>query len=341
MMKWGIVYPPRIPSIPPSPYPEALPDRRQDNRRFVMNKLQANLCLICVTLCWSSEVIIYACIPDDILPFATTAITNAIAAVILAACFFKRLKTELRRSSKKLLLRCLLLGAMNCVYNSLYLYGLNYLDVSTGAFTLSMTIVVLPVVLLTMRKTVSKKTWLSVALALSGIVIALGSNLAGMHIGGVLFMLLGCIVRAVFIVRLNDYAKEHDAVTLSVFISVFVAVISFVIWFILQPATFSAIPWSGTIIASLFIYAYFIIAFAQTLNIFAQKRATAAGATIIYSLEIAFSLIWGAVLPENLVERVIPSPLQMVGALLIVAGSMVEILDFSDKRRVNQHASQQ
>lgn len=90
-------------------------------------------------------------------------------------------------------------------------------------------------------------------------------------------MLVGCVVRAVFIVKLNDFAKEHDAVAISVNISMFVAVFSFIIWFAIQPSTFAALPWSGTIVASLFIYAYFIIAFAQTLNIFAQKRATAAG----------------------------------------------------------------
>lgn len=305
-----------------------------------MNKLQANLCLICVTLCWSTEVIIFACIPDDVLSFATTAITNAIAAVILAGCFIKRIKSELKRSSKKLLLRCILLGILNCAYNVLYLQGLNQLDVSTGAFTFSMTIVVLPVVLLTMRKSVDKKTWVSVVLALSGIIVALGSDLTGMKMSGVLIMFFGCIIRAVFIVKLNDYAKEHDAVTLSVFISAFVSVISFSIWLFLQPETFAAIPWSGTIIASLFIYAYFILAFAQTLNIFAQKRATAAGSTIIYSLEIAFSLIWGVVLPENIVDRVIPSPLQILGALLIVAGSLIEIFDFNGKRRKNLNVSQ-
>ena len=305
-----------------------------------MNKLQANLCLICVTLCWSSEVIIYACIPDDMLSFATTAITNAIAAIILSACFFKRVKNELKRSSKKLILRCLLLGVMNCVYNVLYLQGLDYLDVSTGAFTFSMTIVVLPVILITMKKSVDKKTWISAALVLIGIVVALGSSFANTQIIGILIMLLGCIVRAVFIVKLNDYAKEYDAVSLSVFISVFVTVISFVIWFILQPATFGAIKWSGTIIASLFIYAYFIIAFAQTLNIFAQKRSTAAGATIIYSLEIVFSLIWSAILPETLIDRMIPTPFQIIGALLIVAGSLVEILDFGGRRKKKLNVSE-
>ena len=300
-----------------------------------MNRLQANLCLICVTLCWSSEVIIYSCIPDDILSFATTAITNIIAAIILAACFYKRLKSELKRTSKKLILRCLLLGVMNCAYNVLYLQGLNYFDVSTGAFTFSMTIVVLPVILITMRKKVNKRTWISAVLVLIGILVALGSNFARTQVLGILIMLFGCIIRAVFIVKLNDYAKEHDAVTLSVNISIFVAVISFIIWSFLQPATFGAIPWSGTLIASLFIYAYFIIAFAQTLNIFAQKRATAAGATIIYSLEIVFSLIWGAILPETLLDRAIPSAFQIVGALFIVAGSLIEIFDFSGRRRLN------
>lgn len=306
-----------------------------------MNRLQANLCLICVTLCWSTEVIIFSCIPDSVLPFATTFICNAIATVVLAACFFKRIKKEMSKSSKKILLKCLLLGVLNCAYNALYMYGLKSFDVSTGAFTFSMTVVVLPVVLLTMRKSVDKKTWISVALVLSGIVIALGGSLTQIPYAGLLFMLLGCIIRSVFIVKLNDFAREHDSITLSVFISAFVAVISFVIWFVLQPSTFATIPWSSTIIASLFIHAYFIVAFAQTLNIFAQRRATATESTIIYSLEIVFSLIWGAVLPENLVDRAIPTPFHIIGAVLIVAGSLVEIIEFKGKRRLKNVSEKQ
>lgn len=306
-----------------------------------MNRLQANLCLICVTLCWSTEVIIFSCIPDSVLPFATTFICNAIATVVLAACFFKRIKREMSKSSKKILLKCLLLGVLNCAYNALYMYGLKSFDVSTGAFTFSMTVVVLPVVLLTMRKSVGVKTWISVALVLSGIVIALGGSLTQIPYAGLLFMLLGCIIRSVFIVKLNDFAREHDSITLSVFISAFVAVISFVIWFVLQPSTFATIPWSSTIIASLFIHAYFIVAFAQTLNIFAQRRATATESTIIYSLEIVFSLIWGAVLPENLVDRAIPTPFHIIGAVLIVAGSLVEIIEFKGKRRLKNVSEKQ
>lgn len=303
-----------------------------------MNRLQANICLICVTLCWSTEVIIFACIPKDVLPFSTTFICNAIAAAILFACFFKRVRLELSRTGKKLLLRCLLLGALNCGYNVLYQYGLKFFDVSTGAFTFSMTVVVLPVVLLSMKKTVGKKTWVSIVLVSIGIIVALGGNMLQVNPIGLLLMLIGCILRAVFIVRLNDFAREHDPVSLSVFVSAFVAAISFIIWIFLQPATFAAVEWSGTIIASLFIYAYFIVVFAQTLNIFAQKRATATESTIIYTLEIVFSLIWSAVLPETLIERAFPTPSHIVGAALIVAGSMVEIIEFKGKGRLKNGA---
>ena len=299
-----------------------------------MNRLQANLCLICVTLCWSSEVIIFACIPSDVLPFATTFITSSIAAIILGLCFFKRIKKEMKRAGKEIILRCLMLGILKAAYDIMYLYGIKYFDVSTGAFTFSITVVVLPVILLTMRKNVGKKTLISVAFVVSGIVIALGSTITGTQLPGLLLMIFGCTIRALFIVKLNDFAKKYDSITLSVWISIVGAVISFIIWIFIQPSTFAAIPWSGTIIASLFIYAYFIVAFAQTLNIFAQKRATAAEATIIYSLEIVFSLIWGAVLPETLIERVVPSPFHIIGAVLIIVGNLVEIIDFSKFRRV-------
>ena len=301
-----------------------------------MNRLQANLCLVCVTLCWSTEVIIFACIPDSILPFATTVITSGIAALILFACFFKRIRQETAKSGKKLLLRCLLLGILKTAYDILFLYGLNYFDVSTGAFTFSITVVVLPVILLTMKKKVNKKTWVSVILVLIGIVCALGSSLYNTQIPGLLSMFVGCTVRAFFIVKLNEYAKEHDPVTISAWISVIVTAIAFGIWVAVQPTTFASIPWSGVVVASLFIYAYFIVAFAQTLNIFAQKRATATGATIIYSLEIVFSLIWSYTLPEALIDRAEPSPFHVVGALFIVAGSLIEILEFRSGRGRNE-----
>ena len=56
-----------------------------------MNRLQANLCLLCVTLCWSAEVVLYACIPDGIPAFATTCVTAFVGAALLFVPFRARL----------------------------------------------------------------------------------------------------------------------------------------------------------------------------------------------------------------------------------------------------------
>lgn len=300
---------------------------------YGLNRFQANICLISVTLIWSTEVIIYSCIPDSVLPFATTCITNLIGAALIFLCFFKRIIASYKQDGSKLLLHCLLLGLLDCAYNVMYIYGLNYFDVSTGAFTLSMDVVILPVILIMRKKNVDSTTWVSAGLVLVGIMFAMARNLFSISIPGFLLILGGCIIRAVFIIKLNQYARKYDPVSVAASYSMIVAVICFIIWVIMQPTTFAAIPWSKEVIASLFIFSYFIVAMAEILNIFAQRHATPASATIIYSSEIIFSLIWGMVLPASLIDPVIPDVFTFVGAGFIVLGNLVELVDFSKLKR--------
>lgn len=298
-----------------------------------MNKLQANLCLICVTMIWSTEVIIFACIPDSVLPFATTCITNLIGAILLFLCFFKRIISAFKKDGSRLLLRCLILGVLSCAYNIMYIYGLNEFDVSTGAFTLSMTVVILPVILLMRKENVDLQTWISAGLVLTGILFALARSLFSISIPGLLLMIGGCIIRAIFIVRLNQYARQHDPITIGFTYSMTVGIISFIIWVFFQPTTFAAMPWNKEVIASLFIYSYFIVAFAGSLNIFAQRRATPASATIIYSCEIVFSLTWGLLLPDSLIDPVKPNVFTFIGVAFIILGNLAELVDFSKLKR--------
>ena len=291
-----------------------------------MNSLQANICLMCVTLCWSTEVIIFACIPESVPPFATTCLTSLAGAILLALCFFKRIMKEMRRDGSKLVRRCLLLGVLNCTYNVLYLYGLKYFSVSSGAFTLSMTAVVLPVILFTLKKEVSVKTWVSAGFVFAGILLAVGNNANVGQFWGAVLIGSGCIVRAVFIVILNRYSSEDDPISISAFISGFVGAISAILWLVMEPTGFSDLPWNSEIIASLAIYSYFMVAFAQTLNIFAQKKSTPANATIIYSMEIIFSIIWGTVLPASLIDRTVITPWIIFGVIMVVLGNLIEII---------------
>ena len=293
-----------------------------------MNNLQANICLLAVTLCWSCEVIIFSVIPDGVNPFATTCVTSLIGAAIMGACFARRIAEAFRRDRWLLARRVALLSIMNTSYNVLILMGLDYFDVSTGAFTLSMTVVVLPVLLIVMRRGVGVRTWASAGCVLAGIAVAVSPSFLMPQLPGLVLMLVSCAIRALYIVKLNDYAREHEPIALAAGISGINSVIAFVPWCAMQPTTFAALPWSTELIAAYVIHAYFIVGFATVLNIFAQRRATAAQATIIYSTEIVFSIIWACFLPAPIVDPVVLSAPIVVGCALIVVGNLLEIVPF-------------
>ena len=298
-----------------------------------MNRLQANICLLCVTLCWSAEVILYACIPADVPAFATTCVTGLAGAALLAVPFRRRVAAALREGGWRFALAGLGIAALSAAYNTLYLFGMKSLDVASGAFTLSMTVVVLPVVLLTMRRRVAAETWLSVALVLAGILLALGASVRTTDAPGLAVLVAGCLLRAVLIVLLSDLVKKRDPIAVAVLMEGFAGLLSLAGWAAEDPRLLAGLPASRTLVAAWAIYAYFIVGFATALNVFAMRRATAANATVVYSVEIVFSLAWGALLPAGIVERIALSPRILLGAALVVAGTLAEILDPRGKRR--------
>ena len=303
-----------------------------------MNNLQANICLLAVTLCWSCEVVIFSIIPDGVNPFATTCITSLIGAVLLGACFARRIITAFKCDRWRLARRVVGLGVMNTTYSVLFLVGLKYFDVSTGAFTISITAVVLPVMLLVMRRGVPVRTWVSAACVLAGIAVAIGPAFESSQIEGLIVMGVGCLVRALYIVKLNDYAREHDPLTLAAGMSGVNAVIAFFPWLAMQPATVFALPWSDELIAAYFIYGYFVIAFTISLNVLAQRRATPAQATIVYSTEIVFSTIWATCLPASVVDPVDLTLPLVIGCILIVVGNLVEIAPVAFRKEAPDNA---
>ena len=284
-----------------------------------------------MTICWSSEVVLISIAPEEVNPFAHTCITSLIGAVLLTACFRRRVVAAFRAERSVLARRITLLAALNTTYNILAMIGLDYFDVSAGAFTFSMVVVVLPVLLLVMRRGVTPRTWLSAIIVLSGVCIALSNTADLTQLPGFAIMMTSCILRAVFIVKLNEYAREHDPLTLSSGMLSANAIFSFIPWFIIQPTTFFAIPWTPVTITAMFIYGYFVAAFATVLNVYAQRAASAAQATVIYATEIVFSVIWATVLPAGIIDPVELSPHVIIGCILIVAGNIIEVVPLSSK----------
>lgn len=276
---------------------------------------------------------LFACVPAGVPAFATTCVTSLAGAALLAVPFRRRVAAALREGGWRLALAGLGLAALSAAYNTLYLFGMKSLDVASGAFTFSMTVVVLPVVLLTMRRRVVAETWISVALVLAGILLALGSSVRATDAPGLAVLGAGCLLRAVLIVLLSDLVKRRDPIAVAVLLEGFAGLLSLGGWIAEDPRLLAGLPASRMLVATWAIYAYFIVAFATTVNVFAMRRVTAANATVVYALEIVFSLAWGALLPAGIVERVALTPRIALGAALVVAGTLAEILDLRGKRR--------
>lgn len=286
------------------------------------------------------EVVLYACIPNDIPAFATSCVTSLAGALLLLAAFYKRALSALRKNGRSLVLGSLLLSILNATYNTMYLYGLKSFDVTSGSFTFCMTVVVLPVVLLSARRKISLETWISVLLVCMGIAIALGPSLQGEQLTGLAIMTGGCLLRAIFIVILADMAKKHDPLAIAIFLSLFAGLFSMVFWFFQDPHLLFGIPITKTLIASWAIYSYFIVAISQAFNIIAMKHVTATNATVVYSLEIVFSITWGTIMPASIITPVELTPFTILGALLIIAGSLTEMLDLRGKRNKLENLTQ-
>ena len=297
-----------------------------------MNTMQANICLITVTLIWSCEIIVQAVIPPEVSPFATTCISSSIGALLLGAYFFKRIALTFSKHRSTYIRRIVFLGVLDATYNVLYLCGYTFFDVSTGIFTASMSAVILPVMLLVMHRSMKARTWVSAGLVFAGILVAFAPSAQPQGAPGVALMAVGALIRALFIVKLNDYAHEDDPITLATGISGVCACISFIPWIATDHTVFFGLPWNSELIAAYFIYGYFIVAFATVLNIYAQRRATAPHATIIYSTEIIFSNIWAVLLPDNIISPVAVTPWLVGGCALVALGNLVELFHRKQNR---------
>ena len=298
-----------------------------------MNRFQANICLLCVTAIWSAEVIILSCLPDSIMPFAVSCITNLIGAALLFMCFFRRIKNEIVKAGKALVIQCALLAVLYFTYNVMYIHGWNAFDVLTGDFTISMTVIFMPVLMLLLREKVSARTLISSAFIAAGVFLAFMGNEGHPDTKSLFIVVTAAVLRGLFYIKLNRAAKKYDSITLAALIILFSAVTSYIAWTALQPQTFFAIPWSKQVIAGLFVHAYFVTVSAQVLNIFAQRRTTASSATIIYALENVFATLWCVILPASIVGDVTISATKLAAVVFVLLGNLTDLIRLPGSRK--------
>ena len=244
---------------------------------------------------------------------------------MLAIAFLPRLRSI--KISRSFACNVAFLALLSVAYNSLATFGLRHLDIPAGTFSQMMTLVIVPFALLLLRRRVLCQTWIGLTLVVVGIFVALAPGVGDINMFGMGLMLASCTIEACYLVRLNDYVKTVDPVSLTVVLLALIAVFSGVAWVATDPLSIPAMQLDASAWASLFMYSIFICGIAMALNIFAQKTASVQDTIIIYAMQIVFSTIFSATLPKLLVQPVPLTTYAVMGCAFVCLGNVVSELD--------------
>jgi drug/metabolite transporter (DMT)-like permease len=245
----------------------------------------ALLALIAVTAVWG---VTFVQVKDavELYPlFAFLAVRYAIATGALAIVGGTRLRTLGRPGLAAGALIGLLLG----LGIGLQTAGLERTSVSSTGFITGLYVVLTPVFGLALFRTrVGLEVWLGVALAVVGLAM-----LSGVHIGspgGNLLVLASTAAQALQIVMVERVASRYDAIALTL-VQMAACFAGFLtIALVLGQLE---VPHGWTVWGALLVTGVFASALAYLIQVWAQRRLSAARIAIVFSLETVFAGLFG------------------------------------------------
>ena len=243
------------------------------------------LALIAVTAVWG---VTFVQVKDAIALyplFAFLAVRYAIGAGVLALAGGGRLRT-LGRSGWS---AGAVLGALLALGIGLQTAGLERTTVSSTGFITGLYVVLTPLLGLALFRTaVAGEVWLGVGLALVGLAM-----LSGVHVGspgGNLLVLASAAAQALQIVMVERYAPRHDALALTL-VQLGACLVAFLA--VALALGQLEVPHGRTVWGALLVTGIFASALAYLIQIWAQRRLSAARIAIVFSLETVFAGIFG------------------------------------------------
>ena len=249
------------------------------------------LALIAVTAVWG---ITFVQVKDavDVYPlFAFLAVRYAIATGVLGVVGARRVLT-LGRSG---LAAGSVLGGLLGLGIGLQTAGLERTTVSSTGFITGLYVVLTPLFgLLLFRTTVGLEVWAGVALSVVGLAL-----LSGVDIGsptGDLLVLASAAAQALQILMVERYATRYDAVALTL-VQMAACLAGFLV--IALALGELEVPHGRTVWGALIVTGVFASALAYLIQVWAQRRISAARIAIVFSLETVFAGIFGYWLADD------------------------------------------
>jgi drug/metabolite transporter (DMT)-like permease len=180
-------------------------------------------------------------------------------------------------------------GALLGLGIALQTAGLERTTVSSTGFITGLYVVLTPLFGLALfRTSVAGEVWLGVAFALAGLAMLSGVPVGST--GGNLLVLAGAAAQALQIVAIERYAHRYDAIALTL-VQMAVCLAAFLV--IALALGQLEVPRGRTVWGALLVTGVFASALAYLIQVWAQRRLSAARIAIVFSLETVFAGIFG------------------------------------------------
>jgi drug/metabolite transporter (DMT)-like permease len=284
----------------------------------VSRSVKAHLLLILIALIWGANFVVIKNALTDISPLFFNAVRMSLAAIVLAIVFGRALPGI----TVATVLRASLVGVFLFVGNEFQTTGLLYTSASKSAFLTGVSIVLVPLFLwLLWRRPISPLAACGVGLAFAGLYLltapaASGSGLDLHNMNrGDLLTLGAALVFAFHIIFIGQFTQRHRWQQITV---IQVAVTALLMIATVPLAEKVNVVWSPRVIAGIIITAFLSLAFAFSIQAWAQQFTPPTHTALIFSLEPVFAWLTSFVLlGERLGWRA------GIGAMLILAGVLM------------------
>jgi drug/metabolite transporter (DMT)-like permease len=245
----------------------------------------ALLALIAVTAVWG---VTFVQVKDavELYPlFAFLAVRYAIATAALGPAGAVRVRTLGRAGAGA----GVIVGALGTLGIGLQTAGLERTTVSSTGFITGLYVVLTPIFgLVLFRTRVPLEVWLGVALSVTGLAL-----LSGVHAGsatGDALVLASTAAQALQIVMVEQYAARFDAIALTLVAMATSCLVCLA--FALALGDLS-VPHGWTVWGALVVTGVFASALAILIQVWAQRRMSAARIALVFALETVFAGIFG------------------------------------------------
>lgn len=291
----------------------------------IFSKYKGQLCLMLAAIIWGSAFIFQKMGMDYIGPFTFGIFRFALGALALLPVIWiytainNKKPLEKRGyvskwNDKTLLIGSLLCGLSNFIAGSVQQIGIVYTTAGKAGFITSMDIVIVPILMLFLRRKVERWTWLGIAMAFIGLWMLCITD--GLHIAkGDTYVIICAFVYSIQILLIDHFAERTDVLKLSFLQFMLAGILSIPFAIALETIELQSIlDCAGPILY----VALLEVSIAFTLQIVGQKYTSPAPATIIISLESVFAALSGALfLHETMSSRELTGCIIMFIAFII------------------------